>query len=42
MQNGRIVEAGLCADVLSNPQHDYTRTLLAAVPRVKSVNLSEA
>jgi peptide/nickel transport system ATP-binding protein len=34
MQNGRIVEAGLCADVLSRPQNDYTRTLLAAVPRV--------
>jgi peptide/nickel transport system ATP-binding protein len=32
LKNGRIVERGSTADVFSNPQHDYTRTLLAAVP----------
>ena len=32
MQEGRIVERGTVRDVLHNPQHDYTRTLLAAVP----------
>ena len=32
MQHGRIVERGPVAQVLSEPQHDYTRTLLAAVP----------
>jgi peptide/nickel transport system ATP-binding protein len=32
MQHGRIVEAGDCADVFSNPQHEYTRTLLRAIP----------
>jgi len=32
MQGGRIVEQGVADQVLSHPQHDYTRTLLAAVP----------
>ncbi|MBB3193859.1 ABC transporter ATP-binding protein [Roseateles terrae] len=34
MQAGRIVEAGNCSQVLGSPQQAYTRTLLAAVPRV--------
>ena len=34
MQAGRIVEHGTAADVLAHPQHAYTRTLLAAVPRL--------
>jgi peptide/nickel transport system ATP-binding protein len=34
MQAGRIVEAGTRADVLGHPTQEYTRTLLAAVPRV--------
>ena len=33
MQAGSIVEQGAPADVLRHPQHDYTRKLLAAVPR---------
>ena len=32
MQNGRIVEQGDTKQVLERPQHDYTRTLLSAVP----------
>jgi len=32
MQHGRIVEQGSAGDVLSNPQHEYTRMLMAAVP----------
>jgi peptide/nickel transport system ATP-binding protein len=32
MQHGRIVEAGDCAAVFANSQHEYTRTLLRAIP----------
>lgn len=32
MKDGRIVERGSTDDVLLNPQQDYTRTLLAAIP----------
>jgi peptide/nickel transport system ATP-binding protein len=34
MQNGKIVEAGPVASLLQSPQHPYTQTLLAAVPRL--------
>jgi oligopeptide transport system ATP-binding protein len=33
MHRGRVVESGDTQDVLDNPQHDYTRRLLDAVPR---------
>lgn len=33
MQQGQVVEQGEAQAVLEAPQHDYTRTLLAAVPR---------
>jgi peptide/nickel transport system ATP-binding protein len=32
MYRGRLVEEGIADDVLWNPQHDYTRQLLADVP----------
>jgi len=35
MQAGRIVESGTCDAVLGQPREDYTRALLAAVPRVE-------
>ena len=35
MQAGRIVESGSCDAVLGQPREDYTRALLAAVPRVE-------
>jgi peptide/nickel transport system ATP-binding protein len=34
MQRGRIEESGPAAEVLARPQSAYTRTLLAAVPRI--------
>jgi peptide/nickel transport system ATP-binding protein len=34
MRNGRIEEQGPCSEVLANPQQDYTRQLLAAVPQL--------
>jgi microcin C transport system ATP-binding protein len=33
MTKGKIVEAGPVADIFENPQHEYTRALLAAEPR---------
>lgn len=36
MHHGRIVEQGPTGHVLSDPDHDYTRTLLAAVPGSRS------
>jgi len=32
MKSGKIVEQGNTADVIGNPTHDYTRSLLEAVP----------
>jgi peptide/nickel transport system ATP-binding protein len=34
MQKGRLVEYGSADTVLGAPSHAYTRTLLAAVPRL--------
>jgi len=36
MQSGRIEEAGTSDEVLSQPRSAYTRTLLAAVPRIET------
>jgi microcin C transport system ATP-binding protein len=33
MRAGEIVEAGMIADIFGNPQHSYTRQLLAAEPK---------
>lgn len=33
MKSGQIVEQGIPADVIAAPRHDYTRSLVAAVPR---------
>lgn len=34
LQNGRVIEEGLTASVLKNPQHPYTQALLEAVPHL--------
>ena len=36
MQKGKIVEEGATRQVLDAPQHDYTKQLMAAVPRLTS------
>jgi peptide/nickel transport system ATP-binding protein len=33
---GRIAEKGACAEVLYRPVDEYTRSLLAAVPRLSA------
>jgi peptide/nickel transport system ATP-binding protein len=35
MKAGRVEEQGSCAQVLGQPTRDYTRQLLAAVPRLQ-------
>lgn len=35
MKDGRVVESGIASDVLYHPQHPYTKSLVAAIPRLK-------
>lgn len=35
MYRGRLVEEGTTEDILSNPQHIYTRRLIAAIPDIR-------
>jgi peptide/nickel transport system ATP-binding protein len=34
MKNGRLVEYGSAEKILHQPEHEYTRALLKAVPRL--------
>jgi peptide/nickel transport system permease protein len=38
MNDGRIVEQGTTEEVITNPQHPYTRHLLASIPGVHETN----
>jgi peptide/nickel transport system ATP-binding protein len=35
LQHGAVVERGATREVFNHPQHDYTRTLLAAAPQAE-------
>jgi ABC-type microcin C transport system duplicated ATPase subunit YejF len=37
MLEGRIVEHGPTAEIFSSPQHEYTRALIAATPKINPV-----
>jgi peptide/nickel transport system ATP-binding protein len=36
MRGGLVLETGPCLDVLTSPQHAYTKSLLAAVPTLRT------
>jgi ABC-type glutathione transport system ATPase component len=40
MKGGRVQETGGADDVLTNPHHPYTQTLLASVPRLRAARAS--
>ena len=42
MHQGRIVESGQAAAIYSNPQHEYTQGLLAAIPKDSLVDIEAA
>lgn len=41
LHEGRIVELGTAAQVLANPQHEYTQRLMAAMPKLPGQSLSD-
>ena len=42
MTQGEIVEKGNCEDIFQNPQHEYTRHLLAAEPKGNPVEIKSS
>lgn len=41
LQNGRVVEGGATRDVLHDPQTDYARALMSAIPRLPPARIAE-
>ena len=39
MYHGKLVETATATDLFARPQHDYTKQLLAAVPRLRSTDI---
>ena len=42
MHRGRFVETGTREDIYNNPQHIYTKRLIAAIPEIDATNREEA
>ncbi|GGG40111.1 ABC transporter ATP-binding protein [Hymenobacter glacieicola] len=42
MRQGQIVESGPAAELYANPQHEYTRQLLAAIPKDEPADIRAA
>ncbi len=40
LHQGEIVETGISEQILSRPQHEYTRQLMAAIPRIPQLHLT--
>ena len=38
MRGGKIVEQGSTVEVLTNPRHEYTKALIASIPRIPYIN----
>ena len=42
VENGRVVERGMTRDVFASPQHDHTRALIKAAPRLTDAGVAAA
>ena len=40
MRQGKVVEMGDADDIYTNPQQEYTRNLIEAIPKVESNTLT--